>query len=127
MIDQEYKSTEEAIKYLTNSLRPLGRLTILEPSNLALANIIFNKLKSFGITAKRPKSNKLHPKTVGVQNRLVSLQRNLAASRQNKANIQPSAAAVNPMYSQPVQSKLLFKHEAARNAGKMPVRPGKVA
>ncbi|MFZ3207367.1 MAG: hypothetical protein WA140_00815 [Geobacteraceae bacterium] len=53
MIDQDYTSTEEAIKDLTNSLRPLGRLTILEPSNLALAKNIFKKLKSSGITAKK--------------------------------------------------------------------------
>jgi hypothetical protein len=53
MIELEYKSIEDAIKDLTNSLRPLGRLTILEPSNLALANNIFKKLKSAGIPATK--------------------------------------------------------------------------
>ncbi|MDD5452157.1 MAG: hypothetical protein PHT49_09720 [Desulfovibrionales bacterium] len=45
----QYQSTEDAIKDLTSSLRPLGRLSILEPSNLSLAKAIFKKLKSAGI------------------------------------------------------------------------------
>ncbi|MBK5279743.1 MAG: hypothetical protein JJE09_12870 [Bacteroidia bacterium] len=53
MIEPEYKSTEEAIKDLTKLLRPLGRLTILEPSNLALATNIFKNLKLSGISATK--------------------------------------------------------------------------
>jgi len=50
MTNQNYRSTEDAIKDLTNLLRPLGRLTILEPSNLSLAKNIFKKLKSTKIS-----------------------------------------------------------------------------
>lgn len=41
---------EDAIKELTDSIMPLGRPTILEPSNLSLAKTIFKKLKSSGIS-----------------------------------------------------------------------------
>lgn len=53
MTGKEYKSTEDAVKDLTSSLRPLGRLTILEPSNEALAKNIFKRLKDAGISATR--------------------------------------------------------------------------
>lgn len=50
---KQYLSTEDAVNDLTSSLRPLGRLTILEPSNEALAKNIFQKLKSAGIAATK--------------------------------------------------------------------------
>lgn len=46
MINQEYKSTEEAINDLTNCIRPFGRrFSILEPSTLSMAKTVFNNLK----------------------------------------------------------------------------------
>jgi len=53
MSKQEYQTTDDAIKDLTNLLRPLGRLTILEPSNRSLADNIFKKLKASGISANK--------------------------------------------------------------------------
>ncbi len=54
MIEQEYKSIENAIRDLTSLLRPLGgRPNILEPSNRDLAKNIFKKLKAAGISATK--------------------------------------------------------------------------
>lgn len=63
MSKQEYQTAEDAIKDLSNLLRPLGRLTILEPSNRSLADNIFKKLKATGITV-----NKDEIKQLAIQN-----------------------------------------------------------
>ena len=54
-----YQTTEDAIKDLTTSLRPLGRLTILEPSNEALAKNVFKSLKVAGVVASKSEIEEL--------------------------------------------------------------------
>ena len=55
----QYQTTEDAIKDLTSLLRPLGRLTILEPSNEALAKSVFKSLKAAGVIATKSEIEEL--------------------------------------------------------------------